>query len=146
MAKALKKELPRRETGRYKFVLTPLADAMFQLLIFFMLSSNLAPYSLQIIRSGSADQPGEGGTEIAEAVPPSEAAIWTVDADTITIAGQDYDRSSLPALATALSASDDASVVLILRDAALVQDLSSVLEALTTAGIESVQIATGGDV
>jgi biopolymer transport protein ExbD len=42
-------ELPRR----YKFVLTPLADAMFQLLIFFMLTSSLAPYSLITLKTAA---------------------------------------------------------------------------------------------
>lgn len=147
MAKALKKGLPPRSNRGYRFVLTPLADAMFQLLIFFMLSSNLAPYSLQIIRSGSAgEDTGGNGEQLSEAqTPPADAAIWTVDADQIIAGGQRFSRSDLPALAEALSAGGNASVVLILRDAAMVQDLSSVLEALTVAGIESVQIASGGE-
>ena len=42
--------LPERPR-RYKFAMTPLADAMFQLLIFFMLSSSLAPYSLITLKT-----------------------------------------------------------------------------------------------
>ena len=46
--------LPERPR-RYRFVLTPLADAMFQLLIFFMLSSSLAPYSLITLKTAPQD-------------------------------------------------------------------------------------------
>jgi len=146
MAKPLKKSLPVRSGRKYQFVLTPLADAMFQLLIFFMLSSNLAPYSLLTIRSGSAAQDAGGGSDPAQsAVPPADAAVWTIEADEIVVGGLRYGRDNLAALAEALNADGNASVVLILRDAALVQDLSSVLEALTTAGVESVQIAGGGE-
>jgi biopolymer transport protein ExbD len=45
-----------QEGGRprkYGFALTPLADAMFQLLIFFMLSSSLSPYSLIALTRGA---------------------------------------------------------------------------------------------
>lgn len=146
MAKAMRKPLPARSGRGYRFVLTPLADAMFQLLIFFMLSSNLAPYSLLTIRSGVAgDAAGGNGADPAEVAPPADSAIWTVAADEIIVGGQRFPRSSLPDLAQAIGADGGASVVLILRDAALVQDLSSVLEALTTAGVTSVQIAGGGD-
>ena len=146
MAKPLKKSLPKRDAARYRFVLTPLADAMFQLLIFFMLSSNLAPYSLLTIRSGTAGEQGGGGdtsTDVPQ--PPANAAIWTVDADEIIAGGQRFPLSSLPDLANALNADGNASVVLILRDTALVQDLTSVLEVLRISGIESVQIAKGGE-
>ena len=146
MAKPLKKSLPTRSGRKYQFVLTPLADAMFQLLIFFMLSSNLAPYSLLTIRSGTASEDAGGGSDPAELpAPTADAAVWTVEAEQIIVGGQRFGRENLPALAAALHDSGSASVVLILRDVALVQDLSSVLEALTTAGVESVQIAAGGE-
>ena len=84
MSKTRSKVALPRHTGRYNFVLTPLADAMFQLLIFFMLSSNLAPYSLLTVRTGVTGQEGAQASgqdipdEIAEA--PPNAAIWTVGA------------------------------------------------------------------
>lgn len=139
-------QLPRR-TGQYTFVLTPLADAMFQLLIFFMLSSNLAPYSLLTIRSGSdgsTDGSASNDTGQDEApLPPADAAIWNVDAGAIVVGGQTFGFDTLADLAAALNVNNDAAVVLIMRDTALVQDMSSVLEALTSAGIENIQIAQG---
>ncbi|MEY1556990.1 ExbD/TolR family protein [Yoonia sp. R2331] len=148
MSKTRSKVALPRHTGRYNFVLTPLADAMFQLLIFFMLSSNLAPYSLLTLKTGLTGEEGAQSTgeaipdEIAEA--PANAAIWTVDAGQVTAQGQRFEPDQLSALAAALAANDDAAVVLILRDTAQVQDLSNVLEALTAAGVASVQIAESG--
>ena len=145
MAKALKRPLPSRSSRGYRFVLTPLADAMFQLLIFFMLSSNLAPYSLLLLRSGDAgESPGGGGAAPSDFVPDPGVAIWQVDAEQVVVGGLTIGFDRLPDLAQALSADGEASVVLILRDTALVQDLTTVLEALTGAGIKQVQIAAGG--
>ena len=138
--------LPRRPRGRYAFVLTPLADAMFQLLIFFMLSSNLAPYSLLTLKSGAG--PGAAGADPAGAAdlpeiaqPAADAAIWTVTAGEVIAGGQRFGPDALADLASALAAQPDPTVVLILRGGAQVQDLSNVLEALTAAGVQSVQIA-----
>ena len=148
MSKTRSKVALPRHTGRYNFVLTPLADAMFQLLIFFMLSSNLAPYSLLTVRTGVTGQEGAQASgqdipdEIAEA--PPNAAIWTVGAGEVVAGGQSFAPGQLSALASALADQPDAAVVLILRDAAQVQDLSNVLEALTAAGVVSVQIAQSG--
>ena len=141
--------LPRRQ-ARYAFVLTPLADAMFQLLIFFMLSSNLAPYSLLTIRSGSAGPEGAAtqGQQPADqlAETPADAAIWSVGEGVVVAGGQSFGPDALTDLAEALALRSDASVVLILRDAAQVQDLTNVLEALTAAGVQRVQIAESGGV
>jgi len=76
---AKKPLLPPRSPARYRFVLTPLADAMFQLLIFFMLSSNLAPYSLLTIRSGTTGDPA-GASSVLE-------ALSAADVNNIQIAG-----------------------------------------------------------
>lgn len=129
---------------RYKFVLTPLADAMFQLLIFFMLSSSLAPYALMTIRSGSAGDFANtpGATAESTATSFAEVAIWNVTADGVTVSGQAFGFEALPDL-TAAMATQDTTVLLILRDGAVVQDLARVIEALTTAGITNVQIAGG---
>ena len=148
MSKTRSKVALPRHQGRYNFVLTPLADAMFQLLIFFMLSSNLAPYSLLTLRSGASGQEGAQASgdptppELAQ--PPANAAIWTVDAGTVLAGGQRFGPDNLTALAEALAQQPGAAVVLILRDTAQVQDLAGVLEALTAAGVASVQIADSG--
>jgi len=127
---------------KYKFVLTPLADAMFQLLIFFMLSSSLAPYALMTIRSGSsgdfANTPGEANDTTATTF--ADVAIWNITEDGITVSGQAFGFDALPSL-TAAMANQDTTILLILRETAVVQDLARVVEALTSAGITVVQIA-----
>lgn len=138
--------LPRSPL-RYRFVLTPLADAMFQLLIFFMLSSSLTPYSLLTLRAGDgtavANTSGSGTGEATTATAFGDVTIWTVSSEGLTIRGQSFPFTALPDLSAALTPDDDASILLILREDATVQDLTHVLESLTAAGITNVQVAGG---
>lgn len=146
-------ELPRRPR-KMRFALTPLADAMFQLLIFFMLSSNLTPYSLLGLRAGAvAGAPAAGPTagnpppSQATALSPVETAIWSVSRESIVAGGQRFGFDALPRLAQAMQSAGTARVLLVTRGDAQVQGLVSVLEALAAAGITDVQIArseTGG--
>ena len=136
-------DLPRR-TRRYGFALTPLADAMFQLLIFFMLTSSLTAYSLLTIRSGTAGDAATGGGGQGDAPPAlaADAAIWNIGEGAIVAGGQTFDFTALPDLARAIAATQGAQILLIARADAQVQDLTTVLEALTLAGVEGVQIAS----
>ena len=133
----------RRNPKRYRIALTPLADAMFQLLIFFMLSANTAPYSL-ISLNGAATTPGGtggNGEAAAEPAPGTDITVWTVQAGSVIAGGQAFDMDRLADLTAALRASGTTSITLIMRPEALVQDLTSVLEALTSAGIIDIQLA-----
>ena len=65
--------LPRRER-RYRFSMTPLADVMFQLLVFFMLSANITPYSLIDIRTGGLSGGAPAGAAAACLLYTSDAA------------------------------------------------------------------------
>lgn len=144
--------LPRRNR-RYRFSMTPLADVMFQLLIFFMLSANIAPYSMIDLRTGAL---GGDGASAAETEPQSETdpgvttdirttAVWTLDIDgTVTARGQRFAAERLPALADALLAQGTQDVLVILRRDVPVQRLVTVLQTLAGRGITSVQIAAGG--
>ena len=139
-----------RPASRYRFALTPLADAMFQLLIFFMLTSSLTPYSLLTVRTGAApgqtvSDPGADPAEQEPVLPGENAQFWTVTEGQITANGQTFTLDQLPALAAALGQNDQAEVVLIMQESARVQDLTSVLEALTAAGVTSVQMARRDD-
>lgn len=129
--------------------MTPLADVMFQLLIFFMLSANIAPYSLLDLRTGGVS----GGTP-SEAPPETEpgqttdirtTAVWTLDATGAIVAGgQHFTADRLPALAEALKLQGTADVLVILRRDVPVQRLVAVLQTLAARGITSVQVAGGG--
>ncbi|WP_299840732.1 biopolymer transporter ExbD [uncultured Paracoccus sp.] len=142
-------ELPQRQR-RYGFALTPLADAMFQLLVFFMLSANLTPYSLLSLKAGtigggdSGQPPADKGEELgAPALSPGDTAIWSVSRESIVASGQRFGFDALPQLAEAMQAAGTARVLLVTRPDAQVQGLVSVLEALAAHGITDVQIAGG---
>ena len=143
--------LPERPR-RYRFALTPLADAMFQLLIFFMLSSSLTPYSLVTLRSTtdaakeSAAEPSGAVDETAQTPAPSntgpQVTIWSLGNATLTVDGQVFNITQLPELAEALGTQDaPGNVVILVTDEARVQDVASALEALNAAEVEAVQLA-----
>lgn len=143
--------LPVRKRS-YRFALTPLADAMFQLLIFFMLSSSLTPYSLLTLQSASGvkdEQAAPGEETTASDVPeetaePGDVALWTVEAGSVLVGGQSFGFDALSALAGALGTpSAPADVILVVRTTAQVQDIATVLEALQAANVASVQVSTG---
>ena len=142
--------LPRRNR-RYRFSMTPLADVMFQLLIFFMLSANIAPYSMLDVRTGALS--GGGGTtpdpdsetQPGRTTDIRSTAVWTLDeSGTILASGQRFDPARLAALADALTAQGTRDVLVVLRRDVAVQQLVTVLQTLAARGITSVQIASGG--
>lgn len=142
--------LPRRNR-RYRFSMTPLADVMFQLLIFFMLSANIAPYSMLDVRTGALS--GGGGTtpdpdsetQPGRTTDIRSTAVWTLDeTGTILASGQRFEPARLAALADALTAQGTRDVLVVLRRGVAVQQLVTVLQTLAARGITSVQIASGG--
>ena len=142
--------LPRRNR-RYRFSMTPLADVMFQLLIFFMLSANIAPYSMLDVRTGALS--GGGGTtpdpdsetQPGRTTDIRSTAVWTLDeTGTILASGQRFEPARLAALADALTAQGTRDVLVVLKRDVAVQQLVTVLQTLAARGITSVQIASGG--
>lgn len=138
--------LPQRK-ARYRFSMTPLADVLFQLLIFFMLSSNIVPYSMLTLRSGGLEG-GNAATEETEAevltTDASATAVWTLHLDGLVAGGQRFALERLPSLADALAAQGTRNVLIVVRSDVHVQQVTTVLETLAARGIESVQIANGG--
>ncbi|OBY25640.1 ExbD/TolR family protein [Leisingera sp. JC1] len=136
---------------RKAFALTPLADIMFQLLIFFMLSSSLTPYSILPLHSSgpvSDRQPGAAqsaaGAEPPQAPVPGGTALWNLEAGKLRVQGQEFTFDALPGLARSLREDNpEAAVVVIVKPSARVQDLTTVLEQLRVAGIASVQLSAG---
>ncbi|MCC5973140.1 MAG: biopolymer transporter ExbD [Rubellimicrobium sp.] len=136
-----------RSMRRYRLPLTPMADVMFQLLVFFMLASISVPYSLLPLRSAAAPAtagPGTGQAEDGLSVAAPGTAIWTVEAGALRAGGQRFELDRLPGLVAALANSGTTAVLLITRTDAQVQDLTTVLEALQAGGIASIQLATAG--
>ena len=145
MAAALTPEglrLPPRPQGRLRVPLTPLADTMFQLLIFFMLASNLTAYSTLPLQGGPAVTGQAGGAATGgsgEAVSQG-TTLWTVLSDGLRVGGQTFTMDDIPDLAAALP--EGGRIVLILRDETRVDDVATVLERLIGSGVASVRIAT----
>lgn len=144
------KSLPERPR-RYRFALTPLADAMFQLLIFFMLSTSLTPYSLITLRS-TPDAPTEstapGGGDGPGPAPATDGsaniAIWEVGNGTVLVDGTAFDADQLEEVAALIGSQDNpGTVVLRVTEAARVQDVATAMEALESGAVSSVQITTG---
>ena len=132
----------------YGFALTPLADAMFQLLIFFMLTSSLTPYSLLPVQSGTATEtPEAGGDDTATAPPaagpPQTTVTWTLEPGRIVVGGQAFDMDQRDLLAEQLAQGGTTEVVLLVSDTALVQDVATVLSWLSTTTVLSVRVAGG---
>lgn len=139
-------ELPRRER-KYRFALTPLADAMFQLLIFFMLSSSLTPYSLLTVKSGAApaETLGPGlapADELPEPDPEArEALLWSLVPGGIVRSGIPIDFDDLPTVVDALARQEPVPAVsLLVGPEARVQDLSTVLAILRRSDIVDVAL------
>ncbi|MGH1369543.1 MAG: ExbD/TolR family protein [Maritimibacter sp.] len=148
MADPYRLDLPQRRRN-YRFALTPLADAMFQLLIFFMLSTGLTPYSLLALQSALGDPGGDtaAAAQDAQTPPapqPGEVALWQIQPDGIKVGGQVFGYEALDTLADALGTPGAAAnVVLVVRPGAKVQDMTSVLARLSTANVGSVQVSAG---
>jgi len=149
--KARKLKLPEQKR-RYRIALAPLADAMFQLLIFFMLTTSLTPYSLLTLttaETGQAPQTESNSTSSAsqsgEQVPqPSSnlnVLIWTLSNNSISFDRQSYDLEQVIELAGAISEQEvDANLILVIKPDARIQDVSTVLEALNNANLSEIQI------
>lgn len=148
--------LPERPRS-YRFALTPLADAMFQLLIFFMLSSSLTPYSLVTLRGApemsQTDQETQAAPPQVEdenattpASPESDSGtqvtIWTLGDGIVIVKGQIFEAAQLPELAEAIGTQGaPGRIVIMVGDQARVQDIAGAIEALESAEVSAVQIA-----
>lgn len=147
----LKTPLPERKRS-YRIALTPLADAMFQLLIFFMLTTSLTPYSLITIRTGDDAATEEAGPAGNQKEPGNNApaqdtqiSIWVLNDGTVRSKGQNYGTDQLLDLARAIGSRDEpGSVVIVVGATAKVQDVAMAMEALRNAEIASVQITREG--
>ena len=141
------RSLPQSNRARrYGFSFTPLADAMFQLLVFFMLTSSLAPYSLMTLTPGTAGNIDAAGdaTEVMQGTPAEETvAIWSVGRGTLRAGGEQIALADIRDLVAPLNEADVDRVVLLTGRSATVQDVATVLEALTLSRVPTVQVVAG---
>jgi biopolymer transport protein ExbD len=141
------RSLPQSNRARrYGFSFTPLADAMFQLLVFFMLTSSLAPYSLMTLTPGAAgniDAAGDAPDATLEASQAERVAIWSVGRGTLRAGGEKVALADIHALVAPLIEAGLDRVVLLTGRSATVQDMATALEALTLARVPTVHVVAG---
>lgn len=135
---------------RYGFALTPLADAMFQLLIFFMLSSTLSPYSLIALTGGApagkSSISGQADDLAAAAKPGQALVIWHLSRKQIRAGDKIFPLDELVTLVPALLAEDATEVLIFPTRSATVQDIATVLEILGSRGVSKVRLVAGSQV
>ncbi|MAU52697.1 MAG: hypothetical protein CMN17_10055 [Roseovarius sp.] len=143
-ATGLEGPLGRAPRTRRGFALTPLADIMFQLLIFFMLSSSLAPYALLPL-SPPARAPGtEAGVPprpASDAVPqPLAQAIWHLERGAVRAGDIRLPFESLPEALSVLRAEGISDIVVFISRQARAQDLADLLVPVRRAGVVRLQL------
>lgn len=120
---------PRR---KFAFMLTPLVDVMFLLLIFFMLSSQTAPYSLLEIVGGGDNAPAEPQAQPAPAPAPTAPTVGdvvvSISRGYVRFNGERVEMADLAAAIERYKAAGYSSAMVLTTQAATVQDVVSVLE------------------
>lgn len=125
--------LPAPECRPRRFALTPLADVVFQLLIFFMLSSSLAPYTLIPLTAS-----GGGSTNVARSEAGPET--WQLGAGTVRIERDSVPLSEVAPRIGAARAAGVEEIVVFAAAEARAQDVATLLAALRAAGMPSVRL------
>ncbi len=130
------------------FALTPLADIMFQLLLFFMLTSALAPYALLPLGApaGTSTQP-----EAQAAQPLPDASGTLAESQAVWHLGRNEIRSGqvrialdlLPQALDGLQADGIRDLVVLVTGSAQAADLARLLEAIRQADITRLQLVGG---
>lgn len=123
---------PRRKG----FLLTPLVDVIFLLMMFFMLSSHFAAFGLLDVTSA-----GNGSAqEQPAAAPDSDAVTLRISRGHVSAGEQTIAISELPAAIEEFRKAGADAAVLLASGSATVQDVVSVLEAFKTASFENVTL------
>jgi biopolymer transport protein ExbD len=135
--------LPRRR--RFVFMLTPLVDVMFLLLIFFMLSSQTAPYSLlQILAAASPNAPvgTPAPPPAAVAAPGRGDLVVSIGRGFVRFNGERVELSDVKAALERFKAAGFASAVVLPARTSTVQDVVSVLEAFQATAFGDTKLMT----
>jgi biopolymer transport protein ExbD len=124
-----------------RFMLMPLVDVIFLLLTFFMLASNLAPYSALVLGDYHRES-GRPGTAEARASDAQPDVILTVSAGEVRANGAALPIADFREEAARLKEGGAESVVVFVRPSATAQDIVGVLEALKRSAFASVSVRT----
>jgi len=125
---------PAHPRPRPAFALTPLADIMFQLLIFFMLSTSLAPYALLPLGQRAPSDTPPADTGAAAPAPPGMPAVWHLGRGQLREGLTWFGIETLPEALAALEADGVGEILLFVTEAAQTQDLATLLEKVQARG------------
>jgi biopolymer transport protein ExbD len=133
--------LPARKRRR-GISLTPLVDVIFLLLIFFMLTSQIAPFSLISFAKTTIDNEAEQVNlpDTAKLSQQALGALITVLSGGISVNGQRTAHSNIDNAMTNLRQAGVTNAIIAPRSAASVQDLITVLEAVKKANFATIRI------
>ncbi|KQT57504.1 MULTISPECIES: ExbD/TolR family protein [unclassified Aureimonas] len=121
-------------------VLTPLVDIVFLLLTFFMLSSQLTPFSMLTLE-GQASGPASAAPPLATSGEARPDALLSVDAGRVRLNGRVLSPGALlPALREEAASGTTRLTILASADAT-VQDFVAALEAAKIAAFASIAVA-----
>ncbi len=122
------------------FALTPLADVMFQLLIFFMLSTSLAPYSL--ITLGTPVAPTGQSTAEPEAAGggAQSIVIWHIGRGELRAGSAVLPLDALPQVIPALKEKGLEEILLFTTPVATTQDVATVIEAIRVGEVAKLRL------
>ena len=130
--------LPRRERRqRPTFVLTSLIDVIVLLVIFFMVSSQIVPFSLLPLGPLAAEGGGQDQGSASATAPPVAVRIL---AGRVTIGKTGVAMADVTDAFTQLKSRGVTAILLIPSAAATVQDVVTVLEASKAAALENVTV------
>ena len=124
-----------RRRRRFSFMLTPLVDVMFLLLLFFMLSSQTAPYGLLPVNGQTA----RGAPASAETGKQRELVV-SVGAGGARFNGQLFDRLQLGTAVAQAIADGYTTAYVTTAHQATAQDLVDVVDMFKSAGFPHVLI------
>lgn len=116
---------------RVFFVLTPLIDVMFLLLIFFMLSSQISPYALMPM-GAVADATATTVDPTAVRQPATAPLTLRIASGTARIGGRDVPFDQLSEIARGLVEEGASGFLVLPSGSADAQDIISVLEILNS--------------
>jgi len=131
--------LPPRQYRR-GISLTPLVDVIFLLLIFFMLTSQIAPFSLISFGKAKIEKEVKQLDVPTENSPEIPGALITVLKGGIAVNGRRTSHADIDLVMAELRRDGIKSAIISPRTSASVQDLITVLEAVKKATFESVRI------
>ena len=127
---------PRERRQRPTFVLTSLIDVIVLLVIFFMVTSQIVPFSLLPLGPLAA----EGGGKAQASAAAQHPVAVRILAGRVSIAGTGVPMAEVTGALSQLKARGIPGILLIPTAGATVQDVVTVLEASKAAALENVTV------